>query len=152
MGSYVGNKFSEKVPDNAYLVGFEVSKEQLGSTPHLVSLQPLYRTKDGEKQGKGKLYGKKSDDVERAFAPKGYAVGGLRGLAQGDVSGFELTFMKINPDGTLDPNDTQTSDWLGGKDDFLPRYSILNGKGKHVSTVSGSVFMDKMKCIKLEFE
>ena len=152
LGHNFGDQFSEKVPENAYLVGFEVSKKQRGTTPHLVSLQPLYRTKDGEKQGKGKLYGTKSDDVERAFAPKGYAVGGLRGLAQGDVSGFELTFMKINPDGTLDPNDTQTSDWIGGHNDFQRQYSILNGKGKHVSAVSGSIFMDKINSVKLEFE
>jgi len=66
--------------------------------------------------------------------------------------GFELIFMKINPDGTLDPNDTQKSPWIGGRDENIPHYTVIDGEGKHVSTVSGSIFMDRIKGVKLEFE
>ena len=154
LGHSFGDEFSEVVPDHGYLVGFEVSTNQqtTGSTPYLVSLQSLYRSKDDEKQGKGKLYGKPGENLERAFAPKGYAVGGLRGMSSGEVYGFELVFMKINADGTLNPNDTQTSSWIGGREDFLPRYSVIDGKGKHVSAVSGSIFSGKFNSIKLQFE
>jgi len=120
LGGAIGDKFSETIPNQTHLVGFEISKGPARSSGEpLVSVQALYRSRDGEKQSKGKLYGQKSGDVERAYAPPGYAVGGLRGQAFGAVTGFELVFMKIRPDGTLDPNNTQTSDWIGGRDERL---------------------------------
>jgi hypothetical protein len=154
LGNVAGDKFSETVPDQTYLVGFEVTKRVAiqGNSPVLASMQPLYRTKDVEKQGRGKLYGKLGDNVERAFAPKGYAVGGLRGQSHVDIWGFELVYMKIKPNGTLDPNDTQTSDWVGERLDHILNFSVLNGKGKHVSSISGTIFFDYLRTIQLEFE
>ena len=153
LGSVFGDKFSETIPDHGYLVGFEISTEKKSENfgAEMLSVQPLYRAKDGDKQGKGKLFGQKGDTVERAFAPKGYAVGGLRGQALGAVRGFELIFMKIKSDGTLDPNDTQKSPWIGGNspNSF---YSVIDGKGRHVTTFSGSIFMEHVNSIKLEFE
>ena len=153
LGHEFGDKFSEAIPDHGYLVGFEISTEQTDENfaAEMLSIQPLYRAKEGDKQGKGKLYGEKGDKVERAFAPKGYAVGGLRGQAMQSISGFELVFMKIKPDGTLDPNDTQTSPWIGGNIP-VPVYSVIDGKGRHVTTFSGSIFMGHVNSIKLEFE
>ena len=153
LGHEFGDKFSETIPDHGYLVGFEISMKQTSENfdAEMVSIQPLYRAKEGDKQGKGKLYGEKGDKVERAFAPKGYAIGGLRGQALGMVKGFELVFMKIKPDGTLDPNDTQTSPWIGGNDDSIPVYSVIDGKGRHATTFSGSIFMKHINSIKLEF-
>ena len=153
LGNSFGNEFSEAVSEQAYLVGFEISRAKLHGhgDPEIVSVQPLYRTKDGEKQGKGKLYGEKSDDVERAFAPKGYAVGALRGEAHGEVSGFELVFMKIKPDGTLDPNDLRISPWIGNNAGS-PLFSVIDGNGQPVTKVSGSIFMDGLHSLKLEFD
>jgi hypothetical protein len=46
-------------------------------------------------------------------AKEGYAVGGVVGKAGWWCNGFSLTFMKIKPDGTLDPKDSYESDWAG---------------------------------------
>jgi hypothetical protein len=154
LGNPFGDEFSEAVSDRAYLVGFEISMKQRPGhdNPNIVSAQPLYRAKDGDKQGKGKLYGEKNNNVERAFAPKGYAVGALRGKVFGSVNGFELVFMKIRADGTLDPNDTQVSPWLGSINGSILNYSVIDGNGRPVTGVSGSIFMGQVHSLKLEFE
>ena len=117
----------------------------------MVSVQPLYRTKDGDKQGKGKLYGEKGNQFERAFAPKGYAVGAIRGKALGSVKGFELVYMKIKPDGSLDHNDTQISSWIGTESNSA-FYTVIDGKGRPVTAFSGSIFMEHVHSMKLEFD
>lgn len=159
LGKATGDEFSEMVPAQTHLVGFEVSKKKSSSNSpgaryFLVSIQPLYRSKDGEELIEGKLYGKKSGDVERVIAPVGYAVGSLRGQVDfGDLYGFEIIFMKNLPDGTLDSDDTQTSDWIGGrKTNGLISYAVLTGRGKHVSAISCSCFQNRLRSIKLEFE
>ena len=46
-------------------------------------------------------------------AKDGYAVGAISGKANQWCHGFSLTFMKVKPDGTLDPKDSYESEWVG---------------------------------------
>lgn len=50
---------------------------------------------------------------KRALAKPGYAVGGITAKSKTYVSGIQITFMKLTPDGKLDPSDSYTTDWLG---------------------------------------
>lgn len=50
---------------------------------------------------------------QRVMAKPGYAVGGLTVKSNKFVDGFRVTFMKIGPDGTLDPSDKYESPWCG---------------------------------------
>jgi hypothetical protein len=50
---------------------------------------------------------------KRAIAKPGYAVGAITAKSKTYVSGIQITFMKLTPDGKLDPTDSYTTDWLG---------------------------------------
>lgn len=65
------------------------------------------------------------------FAKEGYAVGGLNVKTRKVVTGVQVVFMKLKPNGTLDPADKYTSDWLGepGEGD---KQASLTGKGRKV--------------------
>ncbi|MBI1345984.1 hypothetical protein GC163_06815 [bacterium] len=49
----------------------------------------------------------------RTFAKSGYAVGGLNLEAEQYVTAMQVVFMRIKDDGSLDPADQYTSDWIG---------------------------------------
>lgn len=50
---------------------------------------------------------------KRELAKPGYAVGAITAKTKTYVNGIQITFMKLTPDGKLDPNDSYTSPWLG---------------------------------------
>ncbi|HUQ69245.1 MAG TPA: hypothetical protein VM165_06970, partial [Planctomycetaceae bacterium] len=72
---------------------------------------------------------------DRTFAKPGYAVGGLNVDADQFVSAFQVVFMRLKDDGTLDPTDSYTSDWIGQPSGKLP--VSLDGQGKKVLGLYG---------------
>lgn len=72
---------------------------------------------------------------QRTTAPKGYAVGGILVYAPQFVSNIQLIYMKVRSDGTLDPDDTKRSEWLGGKPSGEP--TEISGGGKLVVGIHG---------------
>lgn len=66
----------------------------------------------------------------RVVAKDGYAVGGVEVHAQKFVDAVRLKYMKVRPDGTLDKNDTYTSDWIGYPGEGAPK--VLAGDGRKV--------------------
>ncbi|WP_439625363.1 S1C family serine protease [Gemmata sp.] len=110
-------KFKTVGPEGAVLVGVEVRFGKFGATDIARAVRPIYRV--GGKEEFGKQFG---DDLTGSVTLKardGYAVGGVTGKAGWWCNGFSLTFMKVKPDGTLDPKDSYESDWAGfnGKSD-----------------------------------
>ncbi|MDR1385357.1 MAG: prolyl oligopeptidase family serine peptidase [Planctomycetaceae bacterium] len=147
-----GTEFSEDVPKNAILVGFDVSLGKWGASSNncIASIQPLYRAKDSEKAGKGKILGNATLSTQRVYAPSGYAVGAIQGRAVAALDGFRFVYMKIKPDGALDPNDQQTSDWVGGSGGGM-RETLVTGNGQPVSKISGFSNDGLINSLKLEF-
>lgn len=72
---------------------------------------------------------------EPAIAREGYAVGGLNVEASPYVAAVQLVYMRLQPDGRLDPSDTYTSDWLGTRSDAPAR--SLGGNGAPAIGVQG---------------
>lgn len=64
-------------------------------------IQPIFDRKNAAK----------SDDL--LLARPGYAVGGLRVDAKRFVNALQIIFMRLEPDGRLDPADRYTSPWIG---------------------------------------
>ena len=46
-------------------------------------------------------------------AKEGYAIGGMNVDAQSLVNALQIIFMRLKPDGSLDPSDSYTSSWIG---------------------------------------
>lgn len=134
--SLKGTSFLEEVPTRSILVGFQVTLKKGWGSDLIESIQPLYRSLDGSEASKGGVMGKTTGESVRLFAPKGYAIGGLEGRAVAVVDGFSLVYMKIKPDGTLDPNDTKKSDWVGNEK--TGARSSIDGKGKPVKEIRGA--------------
>ena len=67
----------------------------------------------------------------RELAREGYAVGGLRVRQAGKfVDGAQLVYMKLKPDGSLDPGDSYESKWLGPATEG--EVTALGGDGRAV--------------------
>jgi hypothetical protein len=62
----------------------------------------------------------------KTMAKPGYAVGGLNVEADAHLTAMQVVFMKLKPDGGLDPEDQYTSEWIGAP------------KGEQVHTLGGS--------------
>ena len=133
--SQAGKAFSESTPNNGVLVGFQVTLKKWGNNDCIESVQPLYRSLKTGGGKRGEVHGNANGESKRVYAPEGYAVGGMNGRAVAVIDGFELIYMKIKSDGTLDPNDTQTSDWVGNLQTGARK--TIDGKGKPVTEVKG---------------
>ena len=133
--SRMGTAFTATTPDRTVLVGFAVTFKKWGNNDCIESIQPLYRSLDGTKSTKGTVYGNTKGESAMLAAPKGYAVSGLTGRSGAVVDGFELEYMKVNADGTLDKNDVKKSDWIGNNEPF--QRVTIQGTGKAVSEVKG---------------
>lgn len=68
-------------------------------------------------------------------AKAGYAVGGLLIDTPEFVNAYAVIFMKRREDGSLDPDDSYTSEWVGPKSDGTPEQ--LSGEGRVVCGVHG---------------
>jgi len=68
---------------------------------------------------------------EALFAKAGYAVGGLNVKTRKIITAVQVVFMKQKPDGTLDPDDSYTSKWLGHPDEG-EKEGKVSGNGRKV--------------------
>lgn len=81
-----------------------------------------YRTGEWEKEKcLSQLVPVYGDDQPVTFEPRviardGYAVGGANVKVNKFVDAIQLIFLKIKPDGSLDPTQSYTSDWMGSAD------------------------------------
>jgi len=73
--------------------------------------------------------------AESVVAKEGYAVGGLVVAAEQYVHGVRPIFVKLRPDGTLDPADRYEGEWLGDPAGRTPQ--MIDGKGAKVIGIHG---------------
>lgn len=76
-----------------------------------------------------------SDLIPTAVARDGYAVGGIHVDGTEFINAVSVIFMKIKPDGTLDPEDSYNSPWLGTPHE--KKATTISGGGKVVVGVHG---------------
>ncbi|MEM7013873.1 MAG: GYF domain-containing protein, partial [Verrucomicrobiota bacterium] len=77
------------------------------------------------------------DDLVHFLAEPGFAVGGMETEGQDHIYAIRLTFMAINDDGTLNPNDSYQSDWIGEPRDEEPYFTRFLGQGAPVLGLAG---------------
>jgi S1-C subfamily serine protease len=128
-------KFKTVGPDGGVLIGVEVRFAKFGGTYIARAVRPIYRANGTESFGQ--QFG---DDLTGAVTMKakaGYAVGGVTGKAGWWCNGFSLTFMKVMPDGTLDPKDSYEGEWAGfnGKADVF----TVTSDGRPVVGIVGKI-------------
>jgi len=104
-------KFKTVGPEGAILVGLEARFGKFGATDIVRAVRPIYRVNGKEEFGR--QFGNDLKGSVALKAKEGYAVGGITGKAGWWCNGFALTFMKVKPDGTLDPKDSYQSEWVG---------------------------------------
>ena len=107
--------FTQMSPgDDSYLVGLDLTmlRSQDAQRYVIQSLTPVFRSSDG-KLVKGKPFGKTTGKNFALRAKAGYAVHGINAFVPRGTIGFEIVYVKINEDGTLDEGDTYASEWLG---------------------------------------
>jgi S1-C subfamily serine protease len=104
-------KFKTIGPEGGILIGVEARFAKFGGTEIVRAVRPIYRVSGKEQFGE--QFGADLTGSVTIKAKEGYAVGGVVGKAGWWCNGFSLTFMKIKPDGTLDPKDSYESDWAG---------------------------------------
>jgi hypothetical protein len=126
-------EFSETAPDGGLLVGFELGLKKFGKNDVVRTMRPIFRV--GDKESPGQLRGTDTSRSSKVTARPGYAVGAITVKAGLTVDGMSITFMKIAPDGKLDPNDAYESAWIGGMGGGPP--VRLGGDGTPVIGVIG---------------
>ncbi|MBO0698998.1 MAG: hypothetical protein J2P46_11435, partial [Zavarzinella sp.] len=111
LGSIRDPLFKSAGPAGGILIGLEARFVKFGDHQIVRGVRPIYRV-----AGKEELGDPIGDDVTGAVTLKakdGYAVGAITGKAKAWCHGFSVTYMKVKPDGTLDPKDAYESEWVG---------------------------------------
>lgn len=106
------------------LLGLEWNVWNYGGEQRLSHLYPVY---DREMPLKGHMPG-----VRQEVAKPGYAVGGLVVKAAKHAFAMQVVYLKLKPDGSLDPADRYTSDWLGNTEAAGAKDVTLGGDGRPV--------------------
>ncbi len=83
------------------MIGIDWGAGEWDKEPCIGGIMPVYERKQPSGGG------------ERLLAKEGYAVGGLNVRAKRFVDQVQIVFLKLLPDGKLDPKDSYTSEWLG---------------------------------------
>ncbi len=133
-------EFSEAAPEGGLLAGFEIGLQKFGPNDVVRAMRPIFRV--GTKLKSGTQRGTVLTRVVRVVAKPGYAVGAITAKAGLTVDGMSVTFMKVTPDGRLDPADAYDSAWIGGRGGGAPRR--LGGNGTPVIGVIGRTNMRDM--------
>jgi hypothetical protein len=105
LGELIGGKggfaFQSASPAGQPVLGFRYALGAWAGKKALAQLEPLYERNPA---GGGPA---------QVLAKEGYAVGGLALDTSDLVHAVRVVFVRQKPDGSLDPADTYTSDWLG---------------------------------------
>jgi hypothetical protein len=113
-------RYAERKP----VIGVEYWTGAWDQEPCLARLIPVYAT---EQPVEGA--------AQRLLAKPGYAVGALTVRTKRYVNAVQVTFMKLGPDGKLDPKDKYTSDWFGATE-VKGKEVNLGGDGRAVVGLS----------------
>jgi len=101
VGGKGGGVFKAISPSRQPIVGFRYAVGAWGGKQALAQLDPVFER--GLSRGSGTL----------VMARDGYAVSGLQIDATDLVNAVQIVFARQQADGSLDPADSYTSDWLG---------------------------------------
>jgi S1-C subfamily serine protease len=119
MGGGGNATFEEAAPNGGLLIGFELGLQKFFNNDVVRAMRPVFRAGDNESLGTQR--GTVLDKVVRVVAKPGYAVGAIIVKAGATVDGMGAIFMKVTPDGRLNPNDSYQSDWIGGQGGGAPQ-------------------------------
>lgn len=141
VGGEGGGRYEDVAPGGGVLVGFRIRSGDFAGHHVITGLQPIFRNMRGVHHGA--VHGPEGELPEKEEAREGYAIGALR-LHHGDrVDGFEIIFMRITGN-RLDPKDSYTGRWWGGKGSGgpteliaggLPVVGVLGGSGEEVDSL-----------------
>jgi hypothetical protein len=126
---FVGNKINappaERHVDPAHrpVVGVLFQIGQWENVKCLSTLVPVYDA------------GQPRNNLQAVLARSDYAVGGLNVKTKRYVTAVQVVFMKQKPDGTLDPADQYTSNWIGFPEE-ADGQATLGGNGRKVIGIS----------------
>ena len=109
----VGRQVQDLAPEGGVLVGLELGLTRFGTHDVIGAYRAIFQDAKGE-ETKGTQYGTDLMGVVTVKAKPGYAVAGISGKAVVTMDGMRVIFMRLRPDGKLDPSDSYTSDWIGG--------------------------------------
>ncbi len=107
VGGYGGPEATEFVEEGGLIYGLECSTGEYAGQTVVRSVKPCF---DRASQS--------PSSTNSVVAKEGYALGDLDVYATNAVCGLRVTFMRVKPDGALDPEDSYTSDWLVTKPDL----------------------------------
>lgn len=148
LGSVQDPVFKTMGPAGALLIGIEVRIGRFGGTEITRAMRPIYRV-DG-KEIIGTQYGNDLSGSNTLKAKEGYAVGGVTGKCGFWCNGFSFTYMKVKPDGTLDPEDSYESEWIGSDGDS-DKFKIIS-EGEPVIGIVGKFVRDETTAFGLLFK
>jgi hypothetical protein len=123
VGAAGGFAFARVDPAKKSVIGFQSTFGQWAGKPWVGRMDPIYEAEPA------------LPNSQMTTAKPGYAVGGLQVDTPEFVNAFAVIFMRVKPDGRLDPTDSYISDWVGPKSDMPPQ--ILSGQGKRVIGIHG---------------
>lgn len=126
--------FADEAPKGALLVGFEIGLEKYRDNDAVRAVRPIFRA--GDKESFGQQHGNAPASPTTVKARAGYAVGAISARSALTFNCFYVTFMKVQPDGTLDPKDAYDSAMVG-HDDRLRTPTKLGGDGVPVTGIVG---------------
>lgn len=123
------------------LLGLEWNVWNWQGVPCLAHIYPIY---DRDVPLKGHMPG-----VKQQVAKPGYALGGLVVKATKFTHAFQAVYMKLRPNGTLDPKDRYTSDWLGNVDAAGAKEVKIGGDGRTVigMTIKGGAVVNALSLV-----
>ncbi|PHS13739.1 MAG: hypothetical protein COA78_06515 [Blastopirellula sp.] len=100
------------------VIGIRYSQGSWGATKTLAELEPIFDRSAKPKGGR----------TQTVLARDGYALGGINVNATKYVHAVRLLFLKIKPDGSLDPDNRDITDWLGIPESSDTQSILGNGK------------------------
>lgn len=122
IGGTGGGPFETASPNGRPLLGVRYAMGSWAGEPALRSLTPIFDRR-------------RPAGAKAVVARNGYAVGGMNVRAPKYVSAIQLVFMRLGPDGRLDPSDSYTSEWLGASSGAPVQ--TLDGGGRKVVGIKG---------------
>lgn len=126
-GGQGGSEFYDHHTGLAPMLGFECRFKTWTDQQAPTNLRTLYSRDETPER----------DDLVHFLAEPGFAVGGMETEGENHIYAIRLTFMAIKDDGSLDPNDTYQSDWIGEPREEQPYFTRFFGQGAPVLGLAG---------------
>lgn len=123
VGAPGGFDFASTHPDNEPVIGFRSTFGSWAGKQWIGRLEPLY---GGEPP---------DPSWQTVTAKPGYVVAGLLVDTPEFVNAYAVIFQRMTPQGTLDPDDSYISDWIGPKSETPEK--AVSGDGKKVLGIHG---------------